>query len=99
MGVWLEGGGHHSGRVRSLDRCMIGFVFFFVSSLVAGDWLLFLMLNLVRSLLTCGALDLQDLESSDLSPDFVRDDGILVSTDFKPLSIQLGSGSVLYHQP
>lgn len=28
---------------------MIGFVFFFVSSLVAGDWLLFLMLNLVES--------------------------------------------------
>ena len=39
----------------------------FVSSLVAGDWLLFLMLNLVRSLLTCGALDLQDLESASLS--------------------------------
>ena len=30
---------------------MIGFVFFFVSSLVAGDWPLFLMLNLVRSLI------------------------------------------------
>ena len=50
---------------------MIGFVFFFVSSLVAGDWLLFLMLNLVRSLLTCGALDLQDLESASLSLDFL----------------------------
>lgn len=50
---------------------MIGFVFFFVSSLVAGDWLLFLMLNLVRSLLTCGALDLQDLESASLSRIFL----------------------------
>ena len=50
MGVWL-GGAHHSGWVRSLDRCMIGFVFFFVSSLVAGDWPLFLMLNLVKSLI------------------------------------------------
>ena len=48
--VWLRGT-HHSEWVRSLDRCMIGFVFFFVSSLVAGDWLLFLMLNLVRSLI------------------------------------------------
>ena len=43
----------------------------FVSSLVAGDWLLFLMLNLVRSLLTCGALDFQDLESASLSLDFL----------------------------
>ena len=71
--LWVSGweGGHHSGWVRSLDRCMIGFVFFFVSSLVAGDWLLFLMLNLVRSLLTCGALDLQDLESASLSQIFL----------------------------
>ena len=46
--LWVSG---WEGRVRSLDRCMIGFVFFFVSSLVAGDLLLFLMLNLVRSLI------------------------------------------------
>ena len=66
--LWVSG---WEERVRSLDRCMIGFVFFFVSSLVAGDWLLFLMLNLVRSLLTCGALDLQDLESASLSQIFL----------------------------
>lgn len=70
-GCLVGRGAHHSGWVRSLDRCMIGFVFFFVSSLVAGDWLLFLMLNLVRFLLTCGALDLQDLESASLSQIFL----------------------------
>ena len=52
------------------DRLRI-FLCFFVSSLVAGDWLLFLMLNLVRALLTCGALDLQDLESASLSQIFL----------------------------
>ena len=63
MGVWLGGAGEISGPLYGRLRI-------FVSSLVAGDWLLFLMLNLVRSLLTCGALDLQDLESASLSQIF-----------------------------
>ena len=35
---------------------------------------------------------IQVSESGGLSTDFVRDDGILVLTDLKPLSNQLGSG-------
>ena len=35
-----------------------------------------------------------DLESADLSPDLLRDDGIPISTDLKLSSIQIGSGSV-----
>ena len=37
------------------------------------------------------------LESGGLSLDFVRDDGILVLADFKPLSNQLGSTVKSYH--
>ena len=39
----------------------------------------------------------QDLKSGCLSLDSLEDDGILVLTDLKPSSIQIGSGSVLYH--
>ena len=49
MGVGLrEGAPQRAGEISGLlyDRLRI-----FVSSLVAGDWLLFLMLNLVRSLI------------------------------------------------
>ena len=35
-----------------------------------------------------------DLKSADLSLDSLEDDGILISTDLKLSSIQLGSGSV-----
>ena len=38
-----------------------------------------------------------DLEIGGLSQINVEDDGLPVSTDFKPLSNQLGSGSVSYH--
>ena len=39
----------------------------------------------------------EDLEIGGLSLDLPEDDGLLVSTDFKPLSNQLGPGSVSYH--
>ena len=42
------------------------------------------------------ALD-ENLESADLSQIFVEDDEMHVSTDLKPLSNRLGSGSVSYH--
>ena len=69
--LWVsgwEGAPQRAGEISGLlyDRLRI-----FVSSLVAGDLPLFLMLNLVRSLLTCGALDLQDLESASLSQIFL----------------------------
>ena len=40
----------------------------------------------------------RDLKSDDLSLDFVRD-GILIQANLKPSSIQIGSGSMVFHQP
>ena len=55
-------------------------------------------LELIESpLAKCELPDSDDLKSGDLSLDLVRDDGLLVLADFKHLSNQLGSGSVVYH--
>ena len=42
--------------------------------------------------LNVGSLDSDDLKSDDLSPNLVRDDGILIQANLKPSSIQIGSG-------